>query len=103
LNFSENKRSETVGEGSDKVTKLAKLHVKNVAFEATKKELRQLFSPFGQIQESWASIEECEKIRWLCFCRIWDNARSFKRLKGTLQHPFLWTPFGKSYVVYSSL
>ncbi|CAA0401517.1 unnamed protein product [Arabidopsis thaliana] len=79
LNFSENKRSETVGEGSDKVTKLAKLHVKNVAFEATKKELRQLFSPFGQIQESWASIEECEKIRWLCFCRIWDNARSFKR------------------------
>ncbi|CAL9229302.1 unnamed protein product, partial [Arabidopsis halleri] len=26
------------------------LHVKNVAFEATQKELRQLFSPFGQIK-----------------------------------------------------
>jgi multiple RNA-binding domain-containing protein 1 len=26
-----------------------KLHVKNVAFEATKKDLRQLFSPFGQV------------------------------------------------------
>ncbi|XP_020879018.1 probable RNA-binding protein 19 isoform X3 [Arabidopsis lyrata subsp. lyrata] len=50
LSYSENKRSETVGEGSDKVTNLAKLHVKNVAFEATEKEVRQLFSPFGQIK-----------------------------------------------------
>ena len=33
-------------QGSDKDKTLKKLHVKNVAFEATRKELRQLFSPF---------------------------------------------------------
>ncbi|KAK2417799.1 RNA-binding (RRM/RBD/RNP motifs) family protein [Trifolium repens] len=35
-----------VGKGKS----LTKLLVKNVAFEATKKDLRQLFSPFGQIK-----------------------------------------------------
>jgi multiple RNA-binding domain-containing protein 1 len=34
-----------VGKGKS----LTKLLVKNVAFEATKKDLRQLFSPFGQV------------------------------------------------------
>ncbi|CAN6868562.1 unnamed protein product, partial [Brassica oleracea] len=33
-------------QGSDKDKTSKKLHVKNVAFEATRKELRQLFSPF---------------------------------------------------------
>ncbi|CAE6087406.1 unnamed protein product [Arabidopsis arenosa] len=50
LSFSANKRSVTVGKDSDKDTDLPTLHVKNVAFEATEKELRQLFSPFGQIK-----------------------------------------------------
>lgn len=31
-----------------------KIIVRNVAFEATEKDLRQLFSPFGQV--SWYSI-----------------------------------------------
>ncbi|VVB12398.1 unnamed protein product [Arabis nemorensis] len=50
LKFCENKRSDTVGKSSDKDKTSTKLHVKNVAFEATQKELRQLFSPFGQIK-----------------------------------------------------
>ncbi|KAL0727487.1 hypothetical protein Bca4012_023580 [Brassica carinata] len=48
LRFTEHKRRDTVGKGSEKAS--TKLHVKNVAFEATEKELRQLFSPFGQIK-----------------------------------------------------
>ncbi|KAF8102905.1 hypothetical protein N665_0190s0022 [Sinapis alba] len=48
LRFTEHKRRDTVGRGSEKIS--TKLHVKNVAFEATEKELRQLFSPFGQIK-----------------------------------------------------
>lgn len=47
LRFTEHKRRDTVGKGSEKAS--TKLHVKNVAFEATEKELRQLFSPFGQV------------------------------------------------------
>ncbi|KAL1195109.1 Polyadenylate-binding protein 6 [Cardamine amara subsp. amara] len=50
LRFCENKQSDTVGKGSDKDKTSTKLHVKNIAFEATKKDLRQLFSPFGQIK-----------------------------------------------------
>ncbi|CAH2078516.1 unnamed protein product, partial [Thlaspi arvense] len=50
LRFCEQKRSDTGGKGSDKEKASTKLHVKNVAFEATKKELTQLFSPFGQIK-----------------------------------------------------
>lgn len=49
LKFCENKRRDTAGKVSDKVKASKKLHVKNVAFEATEKELRQLFSPFGQV------------------------------------------------------
>lgn len=48
LRFTEHKRRDTVAKGSDKIS--TKLHVKNVAFETTEKELRQLFSPFGQIK-----------------------------------------------------
>ncbi|CAL9226089.1 unnamed protein product [Arabidopsis halleri] len=50
LRFCENKRSDKAGKDSGKDKPSAKLHVKNVAFEATKKELKQLFSPFGQIK-----------------------------------------------------
>ncbi|KFK24908.1 hypothetical protein AALP_AA8G040600 [Arabis alpina] len=51
LSFRKNKPSnDTVGKGLDKEKTLTKLHVKNVAFEATKKDLRQLFLPFGQIK-----------------------------------------------------
>ncbi|CAH8369537.1 unnamed protein product [Eruca vesicaria subsp. sativa] len=50
--FSKSKQSDTVGNGSEKDKNSKKLHVKNVAFEATKKELRQLFSQFGQIKLS---------------------------------------------------
>ncbi|XP_056849505.1 multiple RNA-binding domain-containing protein 1 [Raphanus sativus] len=47
--FCENKQSDTVGKGSDKYKTSKKLLVKNVAFEATSKDLRQLFSQFAQI------------------------------------------------------
>ncbi|KFK24909.1 hypothetical protein AALP_AA8G040800, partial [Arabis alpina] len=50
LRSCESKQSDTAGKGSDKDKPCTKLHVKNVAFEATKKELRQLFSPFGQVK-----------------------------------------------------
>ncbi|KAG7547186.1 RNA recognition motif domain [Arabidopsis suecica] len=50
LRFCENKRSDKAGKDSGKDKPSTKLHVKNVAFEATKKELKQLFSPFGQIK-----------------------------------------------------
>ncbi|KAL9278552.1 putative RNA recognition motif domain, nucleotide-binding alpha-beta plait domain superfamily [Arabidopsis thaliana] len=50
LSFSKNKPSGTVGKDLDKDTILTKLHVKNIAFEATMKEVRQLFTPFGQIK-----------------------------------------------------
>ncbi|XP_010529286.1 PREDICTED: multiple RNA-binding domain-containing protein 1 isoform X1 [Tarenaya hassleriana] len=49
LRFCQTKRSDSVGK-ADKDKQSTKLHVKNVAFEATKKDLRQLFSPFGQIK-----------------------------------------------------
>lgn len=48
--FCENKHSDTVGKGSDKYKTSKKLLVKNVAFEATSKDLRQLFSQFAQVQ-----------------------------------------------------
>ncbi|EOA19643.1 hypothetical protein CARUB_v10003013mg [Capsella rubella] len=50
LSYFESKQCETVGEGSDKDKTMKKLCVKNVAFEATIKELRQLFIPFGQVK-----------------------------------------------------
>ncbi|XP_024962109.1 multiple RNA-binding domain-containing protein 1 isoform X1 [Cynara cardunculus var. scolymus] len=44
------KNDERVKEKVDKDQSSTKLIVRNVAFEATEKELRQLFSPFGQIK-----------------------------------------------------
>ncbi|CAH1429648.1 unnamed protein product [Lactuca virosa] len=44
------KNNERVKEKVDKDQSSTKLIVRNVAFEATEKELRQLFSPFGQIK-----------------------------------------------------
>lgn len=43
------KNNETVLKKSQKDQSSTKLIVRNVAFEATKKELKQLFSPFGQV------------------------------------------------------
>lgn len=43
------KNNERVKEKVDKDQSSTKLIVRNVAFEATEKELRQLFSPFGQV------------------------------------------------------
>ncbi|KDP32677.1 hypothetical protein JCGZ_13675 [Jatropha curcas] len=44
------KKDEQVGKKVDKDRSTTKLLVRNVAFEATEKDLRQLFSPFGQIK-----------------------------------------------------
>ncbi|GFZ08318.1 nucleotide/nucleic acid binding protein [Actinidia rufa] len=44
------KKDEQVLKKVDKDRSSTKLIVRNVAFEATEKELRQLFSPFGQIK-----------------------------------------------------
>ncbi|XP_010491106.1 PREDICTED: multiple RNA-binding domain-containing protein 1-like [Camelina sativa] len=65
LSYSKNKRCETVGKGSDKEKTSTKLHVKNVAFEATEKEIRQLFNPFGQIKSVWFPIQN-GKFRGFC-------------------------------------
>lgn len=43
------KKDEQVRKKVEKDKSSTKLLVKNVAFEATKKDLRQLFSPFGQV------------------------------------------------------
>ncbi|KAL3715478.1 hypothetical protein ACJRO7_007242 [Eucalyptus globulus] len=44
------KKDERVLNKADKHRSSTKLHVKNVAFEATKKDLEKLFSPFGKIK-----------------------------------------------------
>uniref|UniRef100_A0A2P2MME7 Multiple RNA-binding domain-containing protein 1 isoform X1 n=2 Tax=Rhizophora mucronata TaxID=61149 RepID=A0A2P2MME7_RHIMU len=44
------KKAEKVAKKSEKDRSSTKLLVRNVAFEATEKDLRQLFSPFGQIK-----------------------------------------------------
>lgn len=43
------KKNEQVLKKAQKDQSSTKLIVRNVAFEATEKELRQLFSPFGQV------------------------------------------------------
>ncbi|KAJ8763754.1 hypothetical protein K2173_003536 [Erythroxylum novogranatense] len=50
LQFCHAKKDEKVVKKADNDTSSTKLLVKNVAFEATNKDLRQLFSPFGQIK-----------------------------------------------------
>lgn len=43
------KKDEQVVKKAEKDKSSTKLLVRNVAFEATEKDLRQLFSPFGQV------------------------------------------------------
>lgn len=43
------KKDSQVSKKKDKDLSSTKLLVRNVAFEATEKDLRQLFSPFGQV------------------------------------------------------
>ncbi|XP_050236679.1 uncharacterized protein LOC126686593 [Mercurialis annua] len=50
LQLCHGKKDEEVRKKVEKDKSSSKLLVKNVAFEATKKDLRQLFSPFGQIK-----------------------------------------------------
>ncbi|XP_039161061.1 multiple RNA-binding domain-containing protein 1-like [Eucalyptus grandis] len=50
LQFCQVKKEETALDKDEKGRSLTKLHVKNVAFEATKKDLKKLFSPFGKIK-----------------------------------------------------
>lgn len=50
LQLCHTKNNEKVKEKVDKDQSSTKLIVRNVAFEATEKELRQLFSPFGQLK-----------------------------------------------------
>lgn len=50
LQVCQSKKDEKVLKKSEKDRSSTKLIVRNVAFEATEKELRQLFSPFGQIK-----------------------------------------------------
>ncbi|XP_010491251.1 PREDICTED: probable RNA-binding protein 19 [Camelina sativa] len=72
LSYRENKPSETVAKGSDKEKTSTKLHVKNVAFEATEKEVRQLFSSFGQIKSVWFPIQN-GKFRGFCNIEFGTN------------------------------
>ncbi|KAL3715150.1 hypothetical protein ACJRO7_006962 [Eucalyptus globulus] len=50
LQFCQVKKEETVLDKDEKGRSLTKLHLKNVAFEATKKDLKKLFSPFGKVK-----------------------------------------------------
>ncbi|ONK55952.1 uncharacterized protein A4U43_C10F2630 [Asparagus officinalis] len=50
LQLSRSKREGQVPKKKDKDLSSTKLLVRNVAFEATEKDLRQLFSPFGQVK-----------------------------------------------------
>ncbi|KAL3715153.1 hypothetical protein ACJRO7_006965 [Eucalyptus globulus] len=50
LQFCQVKKEETVIDKDEKGRSLTKLLVKNVAFEATKKDLKKLFSPFGEVK-----------------------------------------------------
>lgn len=52
------KKSEEVSKKKDKELSTTKLIIRNVAFEATVKDLRQLFSPFGQIKSLRLPIKQ---------------------------------------------
>lgn len=51
------KKDDNVQRKVDKEKSSTKLLVRNVAFEATEKDLRQLFSPFGQVIASLFNIQ----------------------------------------------
>jgi multiple RNA-binding domain-containing protein 1 len=48
--------------GKDKSS--TKLLVRNVAFEATEKDLRQLFSPFGQVSVLFFHLNLAQVLTW---------------------------------------
>lgn len=48
--------------GKDKSS--TKLLVRNVAFEATEKDLRQLFSPFGQVSVLFSHLNLAQVLTW---------------------------------------
>lgn len=49
LQLCNNKKDEKIPKKIENDTSSTKLIVRNVAFEATEKDLKQLFSPFGQV------------------------------------------------------
>lgn len=50
LQLCHSKKDEVVSKKTENDASSTKLIVRNVAFEATEKDLRQLFSPFGQVK-----------------------------------------------------
>lgn len=58
------KRQATATRVAPKDKKIAKLLVKNLAFEATKKDLQELFGAFGQVCGVELGVTSC------CFCCI---------------------------------
>ncbi|EXB75133.1 Multiple RNA-binding domain-containing protein 1 [Morus notabilis] len=55
-----------------------KFLVRNVAFQATKKDLRQLFSPFGQVMESAKEGETLEELRARTAAQFCDKDNGFQ-------------------------
>jgi len=56
LQLCHGKRDERTQKADERETSSTKLIVRNVAFEATEKELRQLFSSFGQVIIAFLNI-----------------------------------------------
>ncbi|KAH8522244.1 hypothetical protein H0E87_003037 [Populus deltoides] len=68
--------------GKDKSS--TKLLVRNVAFEATEKDLTQLFSPFGQVLERAKEGESLEELRARSLARL---AAQFTDEQNGFQNP----------------
>ncbi|KAL9406700.1 hypothetical protein Peur_003672 [Populus x canadensis] len=68
--------------GKDKSS--TKLLVRNVAFEATEKDLTQLFSPFGQVLERTKEGESLEELRARSLARL---AAQFTEEQNGFQNP----------------
>ncbi|CAI0540770.1 unnamed protein product [Linum tenue] len=70
-------RDEQVTKKVEKDKSSTKLLVRNVAFEATEKDLRQLFSPFGQILERAKEGETLEELRERTAAQFADEQNGF--------------------------
>ncbi|CAI0392519.1 unnamed protein product [Linum tenue] len=70
-------RDEHMTKKVEKDKSSTKLLVRNVAFEATEKDLRQLFSPFGQILERAKEGETLEELRERTAAQFADEQNGF--------------------------
>lgn len=58
-------RSSAAKAKADKKESSTKIIVRNVAFEATRKDLLQIFNPFGQVEFDHLHIVICNMLAWI--------------------------------------